>query len=184
MCRARASLEKVWFLVGVYVGMVSLTFLVSIEVGAAPARSRLALPPAVTAELTSLLSAGDSLHQALIKQDDEQVEVALKDIELALKRTVSASVVLRPYERSHLLKLLEATQEHSELARASGHADRRERLIDIFNNMANFVRIYSVDARFKIFFCGKDRMTWVQTRARGQHPFPEMMDRDCALRAP
>lgn len=166
----------------------SLFFVVSLmtasTVLAAPARSRLIIHPAVTAELTSLLSAGDFLHESLVKQDDEQVDVALKDIELALKKTISASRVLRPYERAHLLKLLEATQEHVEVARNSGHVDRRERLIDIFNNLAILVRVYSVDARFKIFFCGKDRMTWVQTKARGQHPFPEATDRDCAVRAP
>lgn len=167
-----------------------LLFLVAIAMSAgwralaAPARSRLVIHSLVTAELTSLLSAGDLLHEALVKQDDEQVEVALKDIEQALKRTIAASRVLRPYERSHLLKLLEVTQEHAEVARNSGHSDRRERLIDIFNNLAILVRVYSVDARFKIFFCGKDRMTWVQTKARGQHPFPEAMDRDCAVRAP
>jgi len=163
----------------------------SVLLGAA-VKERLALEPKVQAELTAVLVAGDTLHSALTKQDDEQVDLALRDMEHALNKSMAATGTLKEYQRTHLMKLLEATQEFVEVARNSSHMDRRARLVDIFNNLANFVRIYNVDARFKIFFCGRDRLTWVQTSPRGQHPMPESlrdpasdrMDRDCAIRAP
>lgn len=145
---------------------------------------RIVLEPNTTAELTVLLSAGDGLHSSLTKQDDEQIDVALRDIEVATRRTIFVSKRLKPYERMHLVKMLEAIEENVGVARNSSHSDRRERIADIFNMMANLTRVYSVDSRFKIFFCSRDKMTWVQTRLPAQYPFVENGERDCALRAP
>lgn len=145
---------------------------------------RIELESKTMSELTVLLSAADGLHANLIKQDDEQIEVALRDIEQATKRTMAVSVRLKPYERTHLMKNLEAIDASVGVARNSGHSERRERIADIFNTMANLVRVYSVDARFKIFFCARDKMTWIQTKAVGRYPFVESGERECALRAP
>ncbi len=145
---------------------------------------RIELESKTMAELTVLLSAADGLHSNLIKQDDEQIDVSLRDIELATRRTMSVSVRLKPYERTHLMKNLESIDASVGAARNSGHTDRRERIVDIFNTMANLVRVYSVDARFKIFFCARDQMTWIQTKATGRHPFVDTGERECALRAP
>lgn len=136
------------------------------------------------AELTALLSSGDTLHVALTKQDDEQIEVALRDIEVATRRTIAVSARLKPYERSHLLKILESVESNVEVARNSGHSDRRDRIADVFNMMANLVRIYGVDTRFKIFFCDRDKVTWIQRKPAGQYPFVEGGERNCAIRAP
>lgn len=146
--------------------------------------SRLHLEPNTMAELTSLLSSGDTLHASLTKQDDEQIEVALRDIEVATRRTMAVSTRLKPHERAHLLKILESIEANVGVARNSGHTDRRERIADIFNMMANLVRIYDVDTRFKIFFCGRDKVTWIQRKPAGQYPFVETSERNCALRAP
>lgn len=150
--------------------------------------SRLVLEPNTMAELTTLLSAADSLHSSLARQDDEQIDVILRDIEMATRRTMATSARLKPHERSHLMKILESVEMNVGVARNSGDMDRRERIVDIFNMMANLVRIYGVDARFKIFFCDRDKMTWIQTKATGQHPFVDSREpaslRNCALRAP
>jgi hypothetical protein len=145
---------------------------------------RLRLEPGTMAELSALLSHGDDLHSALTKQEDEQVEVTLRDIQVAVNRTMSASIRVKMHERAHLLKILESMAVNVEIARNSGLTERRERIADVFNMMANVVRIYGVDARFKIFFCSRDKMTWIQTKSRGAYPFPELGERECALRAP
>jgi len=150
--------------------------------------SRLVLEPNTMAELTALLSAADALHASLTEQDDEQIDVILRDIEVATRRTMMMSAKLKPHDRSHLVKILESVEMNVGVARNSGHTDRRERIVDIFNMMANLVRIYGVDTRFKIFFCDRDKMTWIQTKASGQHPFADAREpasvRNCALRAP
>lgn len=158
--------------------------------GTAEARriARLVLEPNTMAELTALLSAADTLHSSLTEQDDEQIDVVLRDIEVATRRTMAMSARLKPHDRSHLVKILESVEMNVGVARNSGHSDRRERIVDIFNMMANLVRIYGVDTRFKIFFCDRDKMTWIQTKANGQHPFADSREpasvRNCALRAP
>ena len=145
---------------------------------------RLSLEPNTMAELTALLSAGDALHTGLQKQDDEQIDASLRDIEIASRRTIAMSARLKPHERSHLMKVLEAIESNVGVARNSGHSDRRERISDIFNMMANLVRVYGVDTSFKIFFCGRDKVTWIQRKPAGQYPFIESAERNCALRAP
>lgn len=145
---------------------------------------RLRLEPVTMAEMSALLGQGDALHGALTKQDDEQTEVVLRDLQIAIAKTVQASSKLKIHERSHLLKILDSMGENLEIARNSGSDERRERLAEVFNMLANLVRIYAVEPRFKIFFCSRDKMTWVQTKPRGVYPFPEMGERDCALRAP
>lgn len=166
--------------------MIAIVSLASVSTHAA-LPNRLVLRAEAMSELTALLSAGDALHSALIRQDDEQVDVALRDLESAGRRVIAVSSILRDHERTHLMKILEPLDELLGVARNSGHAERKQRIYDIFGSLANLVRIYSVDARFKIFFCARDRMTWIQVKARGQYPFVESADRGpastCALRA-
>lgn len=145
---------------------------------------RLVLEPNTMAELTALLSSGDALHSALQKQDDEQIDASLRDIEIATKRTMAVSSRLKVYDRQHLMKVLEAIDANVGIARNSGHSERRDRISDIFNMMANLVRVYGVDTSFKIFFCGRDKVTWIQRKPAGQYPFVESAERNCALRAP
>ncbi len=145
---------------------------------------RLRLDHLTMADISALLGQGDALHGALTRQDDEQVEVVLRDLQIAIARVTQTSYRLKVHERAHLIKILEAMSENLEIARNSGSDERRERLADVFNMLANLVRIYAVESRFKIFFCSRDKMTWVQTKPRGVHPFPETGERDCALRAP
>lgn len=164
--------------------MISVLVAFGTSVSEARNAGRLVLEPNTMAELTALLSAGDALHVGLTKQDDEQIDVALRDIEIATRRTMAVSIRLKPYERNHLVKILESVESNVGVARNSGHSDRRDRISDIFNMMANLVRIYGVDTRFKIFFCDRDKVTWIQRKPAGQHPFADVGDRHCALRAP
>ena len=145
---------------------------------------RIVLEPRTATELNVLLSAVDGLHSNLIRQDDEQVDVSLRDIEVATKNTREVSSRMKPHERTHLMRNLESIDASVGVARNSGHSDRRDRIADIFNTTANLVRVYSVDSRFKIFFCARDKMTWIQTKSIGQHPLNESGERECALRAP
>ncbi len=188
MLKASSSLAdefkvKQRFLIVLFFALMAMSF-------AAQARRalRLVLEPNTMAELTALLSAGDALHGGLTKQDDEQVDLALRDIEMATRRTIAVSARLKPHERAHLIKVLEAVESNVDAARNSSHSDRRERISDLFNMMANLVRVYGVDTRFKIFFCGKDKVTWIQTKPNGVYPFTESREpsgeRNCALRAP
>ena len=167
---------------GLFLAMWILIF--STDASQARRGERLVLEPNTMAELTALLSSGYALHTALQKQDDEQIDANLRDIEIATKRTMATSARLKVHDRQHLMKVLEAIESSVGVARNSGHSDRRDRISDIFNMMANLVRVYGVDTSFKIFFCGRDKVTWIQRKPAGQYPFVESAERNCALRAP
>jgi hypothetical protein len=145
--------------------------------------SRLALAAPLTSELNLILRASEALHRSLIGQNDEQIEVGLRDILWQIDRTRGALYLAKPHERGHLLKILDAAREQFELTQTSFGEERRERLTDAYNHISNLVRIYRLDRDYLIFFCPKDRTTWVQRGARPQNPFRADLRREqCGIR--
>lgn len=148
----------------------------------------LLLAPPVMFELNQLLKASDALHKSLLSQDDEQIEMGIRDILLQIDKTKAASVQVKPHERGHLLRILDSAHEQLELSRTSFGEQRRLHLEDGFNQLVNIVRIYRVDRQYGIFFCPKDRTTWVQTGQNPKNPFRTMAEgarrEPCGIRVP
>jgi hypothetical protein len=153
---------------------------------ASPARAAegLVLSPALTNELNQVLKASDVLHRALLSQNEEKVDLALRDVVWQLERARAASALAKPHERGHLLRILDSAHEHFELTQASYGEERRTRLEDGFNQIVNLVRIYKVDRSYSIFFCPKDRSTWVQKGLKAQYPFKVENREPCGIRVP
>lgn len=194
--------------------------------------SRMTLPRPVLSELTAVILATEALANAYRAQDDEQIEIGLRDLEVAVERSrivakarvvpidrLPASSVVRPISKGaqtrpamteplvsskkaggrpqvqgtpllspamefHLSKQLEPLRQMVDVTRNSPHSERRDRVADLFVAVAHLVRVYAFDSRFKIYFCPQNRMTWVQTGARGQYPFADSQFKNCAVRAP
>jgi hypothetical protein len=144
----------------------------------------LPLAPVLTQELNMVLNASVNLHKSLVSQNEEQVDIHLRDIVWQLDRAKTASAYAKDHERRHLLRILEAAREHFEMTQTSYGEERRARLVDAFNQLVNLVRIYRVDRAFSIFFCPKDRTTWVQRTTKAQNPFRHDRAESCGLRVP
>lgn len=143
----------------------------------------LALSSQLRRELDLVLKAGDSLHKALVQQNEEQVELSLRDVLYQLDRSKTASYLAKPHERRHLMRILEAAREQFELTQTTFGEDRRMRFESGFNQIVNLLRIYRLDRAFTIFFCPKDKTTWIQRGSKPQNPFhPE--SGSCGMKVP
>lgn len=134
-------------------------------------RGELRLAPALTRELELVLSASDALHRSLAAQNEEQIEIGIRDVIVQIQRARTFTHLAKPYERGHLARILDAAHDQFELTRSSFGDERLLRLEDGFNQLVNLVRIYRLDRAYAIYFCPKDRTTWVQKGVKIVNPF-------------
>ena len=131
----------------------------------------LVLAPALTRELNAVLQSGDELRVSLIQQNDEQTDIGVRDLMKQIDRARALSHLAKPYERSHLLRILDAARENFEVVQSSYGNARRDQLEEGYNQLVNLVRIYKLDRTYAIFFCPKDKTSWVQKTGKAQSPF-------------
>jgi len=150
-----------------------------------PAGELITLEPSLMTELNLVLKAGVTLHHSLIAQNDEQIDINLRDVIVELERAKSKSMIAKAHERSHLLRILDGAQEGFELSQSTVGEERTARLEGAFNQLVNLVRIYRVERGYEIFFCPKDRSTWVQRGSKAQNPFQSGGSREpCGIKVP
>jgi hypothetical protein len=140
-------------------------------VTAVAAGELLVLPPPLVRSLNSVLKAGAGLHKSLVNQDEEQTEMGIRDMIFEIDQARATSRLSKPHERAHLTRILDAAKEQFELTQTAFGDERRTRLEDAYNQLVNLVRIYRLDRSYTIFFCAKDRTTWVQRGMKPQNPF-------------
>ena len=134
-------------------------------------------------ELNQVLRASDNLHKSLISQNEEQIEMSIRDMVFQLEKARMASQQAKPHERQHLVRIIEAAREQFELTQSAFGQERRDRLEEAYNQLVNLVRIYKVDKVYAIYFCPKDKTTWVQKGVKPQNPFRS--DREpCGIKIP
>jgi len=148
----------------------------------------LALTSPIMNGLNQVLKASDVLHKALVSKDEEQIEFGVRDILVELEKAKAASLQAKPHERRHLVRMLNTARERLEQTRITYGEERRQSLEVAYNQLVNIVRIYRVDRTYGIFFCPKDRTTWIQKGNRPQNPFraiSETVHREpCGMRVP
>ncbi len=146
--------------------------------------SNIALRPNVTFQLNKVLISSESLRLALLNQDEDQIEICLRELSWEVDQARILSMQVRDFDRRHLLKILDNIKANLEVSFSSFGGDRRDLFLKAFNQMANLVRIYQVDSRFSIFYCPKDHATWVQASNKPQNPFrgPASASKDCGIK--
>jgi hypothetical protein len=162
--------------------------------GALPASSRgeirvrsgaLVLGSRLTQELNLVLKASEGLTRSLVGQNEEQIELGLRDILWQIDKVRTLSSAAKPHERGHLIRILDAAHENFELTQTSYGEERRIRLEDGYNQLVNLVRIYRLDRSYGIFFCPRDRTTWIQRGGKPVSPFRSEPQREpCGIRVP
>lgn len=166
--------------------LVRILILVSVSLagGRAAEAGNLKLIPVLTTELNAVLKASDYLHRSLVLQSDEQVEMGIRDLLWQLERARAASTAAKEHERRHLVRIVESARDHFELSQTAYGNERRGHLERGFNQIVNLVRIYKLDRSYGIFFCPKDRASWVQKGWQAKHPFRPDTNKDCGIRVP
>jgi hypothetical protein len=143
----------------------------------------LALHPVLMLELNKTLNAYDGLHEAMYQQQDEQIDIRIRDVIRQIERASTYLVFAKTYERGHLRIILEAAYNRLERAQTAYGEERRDQLEAAVNDLVNLVRIYRVDKAYGIFFCARDKKSWVQRGYRPHDPFATTGAlRDCGFR--
>ncbi len=132
--------------------------------------------------LNRILNAGDALHRSLVAQNEDQIEIGIRDLVNQIDQARTASGSLKAHERGHLLLVLDAAREQFDQTQTAYGDERTSRLIDGFNQLANLVRVYQVERTYGIFFCPNDKTSWVQKGYHGQNPFHPKSMLNCGIR--
>jgi hypothetical protein len=146
----------------------------------------LVLSPALARELNAVLQSGDELRVSLIHSNEEQADIGVRDLLQQIDRARALSHLAKPHERQHLLRILDAAKENFEVVQTTYGNERRAQLEEGYNQLVNLVRIYKLDRTYSIFFCPKDKTSWVQKVGKPQSPFtPASSSREpCGMRIP
>lgn len=144
---------------------------------------RIDLVPRLAAELNQILKVSESLQLAMLNKSEDQLDISVREVVSQIERTVSLSKLAKPHERNHLLRILRTARENFELAQGSFGKERDSHLENGLNQLVNIVRIYKVDRVYGIFFCSKDKNSWVQRGKKPQNPFRGPASKvDCGMR--
>lgn len=141
------------------------------------------LHPLVMRELNVLVRTSDTLHVAMVRDDEEFLEIAIRDLFLQTDRVWATSSRAKPHERYHLIKILDSLREHLEIAHSAYGEERKQSLLMIFRQLVNIVRIYKVNKSYGIYFCDRDKSTWIQKGVKVQNPFG-VAAKTCGLKVP
>ena len=144
------------------------------------------LDQAVMQELNLTLDKYLDLHASMARGlSDEQIEIGIRDVilELELTRELLSRGRTPAHERGHIGRLIDAAHIHFEQAESAFGFQRQARLEDAINDLVNFVRIFSVHSKFLIYFCERDKKSWVQLSGRAQNPFGSDEMRNCGIKA-
>ena len=141
------------------------------------------LHPNIMRELNALLRTSDELHVSLVRNDEEFLEIAIRDLAIQIDKTWTTSALAKKHERYHLLKILDSAREHLELAQSAMGEERKENFRQVYRQLVNVVRIYKVSKSYNIYFCDKDKTSWVQKGVRPANPFMPISSR-CGVRVP
>ena len=156
---------------------------ISVMLAAVPARgSGLILQAQEMTALNRILNAGDSLHRSLVAQNEDQIEIGIRELINQIDQARQASANLKAHERGHLLLVLDAAREQFDQTQTAYGDERISKLIDGFNQLANLVRVYQAERSYGIFFCPEDKTSWVQKGYHGQNPFHPKAMLNCGIR--
>ncbi len=159
-----------------FVITVSLGFLFSFYINSADARRAIVLDESLTQEVNELLGQTVDLQTSFYNQNENEITASLNQTLKQIDDAKSASLVIEEYSRSHLNKILDAAKSRLELTQTTQDEIRRRNLKSAFEQLAHLARIYKVDNKYRIFFCPKDRSSWVQTGWKAKNPInPETL---------
>lgn len=129
------------------------------------------------AELNAVLKATVDLQESSFKGQDPKMAIAMKTL---IQRIDSASAKshLANEQQPHILKILQAARTALEKSRRTGGRDRNTFLQKAFSQLVIVSQMYQLDS-YKLFFCPKDKSTWLQRGAKPQNPVNPETFGDC-----
>lgn len=149
---------------------ISISILASHSAHAAKRGPNIALGEHLTQSLNQIMDQSIALQTLVIEGRAERAKVVVGKIISQLESARRSSTDEPINIRSHLLKLIQASE--TKLGYLIGLRGEAFRLSfkEALETMAHFPRIYKLDQRYRIFFCDKDKSSWVQIGVRPRNP--------------
>lgn len=126
------------------------------------------LPNELKVELNAVLKAAVDLQESSFKRSDQQTQQNIKKL-LQKIGTAEKKASLAKTQRIHLFKMLDAARGALEKSRRTAGADRHTFMQAAFRQIVGLAQSFQLDT-YKIFFCPKDKSTWLQRGAKPQNP--------------
>jgi hypothetical protein len=81
--------------------------------------ANIALRPNITFQLNKVLLSSENLRIALLNQDEDQIEICLKELSWEVDQARNISLQVRDFDRRHLLKILDNIKGSLEISFSS-----------------------------------------------------------------
>lgn len=148
-----------------------IVFLLILDDASAAKRGpNISLGSDLTTTLNQVLDQTVSLQKSVIQKraDESKIIIAKLVQNLDSARRLSASEPINI--RSHLLKLLNASEAKLVVLLNLRGDVFRASFREAMETVAHFPRIYRLDQKYRILFCDKDKASWVQDKTKPQNP--------------
>lgn len=127
----------------------------------------LKLDKQTTEKLNALLGSAEKLRISLIRQDEDQIEFSIYDLNnqlLEIRKSIDtrhqrSSVSLPVPIYNHLQKTL---QKIIELTSKVMTTHDSQNYIDLFSQLVSITHSYKLESKYKIHFCNKDNISWIE----------------------
>lgn len=141
------------------------------------------LRPKVKQEIDRVLENCNQLHIALVSKDEKAIKKSLGQLRAQLDTAVEATktkvrmsgyrtiAAEMPPQEKNLNHMLLEIQRQVSRAEQTKKKDRVPHLQEAYKQLVLMTRTYGIKTSYKVFFCDKDRSTWLQKSNKAQNPF-------------
>jgi len=131
-----------------------------------PLKNELKMP------IIALLDEAVDLHQAIYFKKEDQVRLALSKIIKQIKMIEDSYQLLPYHQQSYIYKLLQDLKPTLENIKSSSMKNRAEYINTINRTVSHLSHIYGLKQKYAVFFCRKDRSTWIQSKSQKHNKKP------------
>ena len=142
--------------------------------------AKITLKSPLKQRLNAVLKTSNELHTACFKQDEEMIQARLKSLSFEIDKA-KASTSSDPKQKMHVLRILEVTKTEVEKSRNYVGKKRKQSLKSVFRQVVQIARMYKLEP-YRVFFCPKDKSTWLQKSWKPKHPLEPKKFKNCGKR--
>ena len=128
-------------------------------------------------ELNHILKATSELHGACFNKNEPLIATKLKGLETRIIRAKSSPSLYAGHVQ-HIVKTLNSIKETVEMSQIQNGKYREQSLKLTFEKVAQLAKVYNLD-KYRIFFCSKDKSTWIQKGWKAKNPVHPEKFKNC-----
>ena len=156
------------FMLNIKVVLVCSCLFLFMEPAAAARNTKIEVLGALKADLNEVLAATTDLHKACYDRDEQKVAVTLEALVQKIEKAGKKST-MEKRNHPHLVRILNAAKGQLLQSQASNGKSRSKSLSKAFGQLVLLAKVYKLK-RYPMFFCSKDKATWLQSGWKAKNP--------------